>query len=109
MLAGRPGNSRDQDHVDEEDDREQVEWTLRTLDPTATGRCKDFGLDSRHTRIVRPRTSARLRRAEPWNAARSVPPALAYLGAPRFCNRHDGLAPSPSERQPIADRKLADG
>ena len=60
MLAGRPGNSRDQHHVDEEDDREQVEWTLRTLDPTATGRCKDFGLDSRHTRIVRPRTSARL-------------------------------------------------
>ena len=38
----------DQDHIDQEDDGEHVKRTLRTLDPTATGRCQDFGLESSH-------------------------------------------------------------
>ena len=49
----------DQDHIDQEDDGEQVERTLCTLDPTTTGRCQDFWLDGSHMRIVRRCASTR--------------------------------------------------
>ena len=69
MRAARP-ETPDENHVDQEDDGEQVERTLRTLDPTTTSRCQDFWLDSSHMRIVRRCASTRTAAApKNWKAA----------------------------------------
>jgi hypothetical protein len=75
----------EEDHIDQEDDGEQVERTLRTLDPTTTGRCQDFWLDGSHIRIVRRCASTRTA-AAPKTGGLGMPTVTQECGTDAVSN-----------------------